>query len=168
MPRNFSVRASAPEDELLVTGLLEVSYPSLMAGSYDNDVLAAALPMMTRAMPELLSAGTYYLAENDDSQIIGCGGWTRERPRDGEPERELAHIRHFGTHPQWVRLGIGRAIYDKCEEQARSAGIRRLECYSSLNAKNFYAALGFRVVRQMDIRMGETLRVPAVLMERTI
>ena len=124
--------------------------------------------MMTRAMPELLSAGTYYLAETSAAQIVGCGGWTRERPGGGELKHELAHIRHFGTHPKWVRCGIGRAIFDKCEEEARSVGVRYFECYSSLNAKSFYAALGFQEIRQMDMRMGQFLRVPSILMERTI
>lgn len=168
MTPGYSVRISTPGDDRQVTALLEASYPVLMAGSYDADLLASALPMMTRAMPALLASGTYYLAETGNAQIVGCGGWTRERPGGGEIQPGLAHIRHFATHPEWGRRGIGSAIFDRCEAAARSAGVRRFECYSSLNAIRFYEALGFQAIRQVDVPMGDDLKLPAMLMGRTI
>jgi len=55
------VRTATPDDELRITELLAASYPMLMAGSYDATLLAAALPNMTRARPELLSAGDCFI-----------------------------------------------------------------------------------------------------------
>ncbi len=168
MPADFTVRVATPEDEFAVSGLLGASYPVLMASSYDEAVLAAALTSMTRANPALLSARTYYVAETEDGLIVGCGGWTRERPGDGQVVPELAHIRHFATHPEWVGRGIGRRLYARCEEEARSIGVRRFECYSSLNAEGFYAAIGFRSIRRIEVPMGADLTFPSVLMKRSI
>ena len=83
-------------------------------------------------------------------------------------EPELGHVRHFATHPKSVRHAIGRALYDRCETTARAAGVRRFECYASINAEDFYAALGFKMVRRTEIPMGKGLMLPSILMERSI
>lgn len=168
MPAKFTFRIAMPEDEASVGDLLKASYSALMLSSYDEAVLAGALPMITRANPSLLSAGTYYVAESEEGVIVGCGGWTRERPDTTELVPGLGHIRHFATHPSWIGRGVGRSIYAMCEEQARSAGLWRLECYSSLNAEGFYAALGFRSIRQIEVPMGQGVALPGVLMQRCI
>ena len=145
-----------------------MSYPVLMASSYDEADLVAVLSSITRANTALLSTGTYYLAVSEDGSVVGCGGWTRERPGNGEVATGLAHLRHFGTHPGWTRRGVGRAIYGTCERDARSADVRRFECYSSLNAKVFYAALGFKPIGHISLLIGHELKLPAILMERLI
>ncbi len=168
MPTDLTVRAATPADGAEVTALLEASYPVSMRPDYDEAVLAAALPSMTRASPALLSSGTYYLAISENGRVIGCGGWTRERPGSGEVAPDLAHIRHFATHPQSAGRGVGRAIYDKCEDAARSAGVRRFECYASLNAEGFYAALGFKPLRHVELPMGKNVKLPSIIMGRSI
>lgn len=124
-----------------------------MKPAYDAAMLDPALKLMTRANPKLLSSGTYYVAESEDGAVVGCGGWTRERPGGETAVGAVGHIRHFGTHPDWTRRGIGSAIFRRCEEDARASGIREFECYSSLNAENFYSALGFERIAVIDIEM---------------
>jgi N-acetylglutamate synthase-like GNAT family acetyltransferase len=139
-----------------------------MASAYDEDDLLPALRVMTRANPVLLGSGRYYVAEALDGTIVGCGGWSHERPGTNEVEAGLAHIRHFGTHPDWTKQGIGRAIYRCCEDAARAAGVCAFECQASLNAEDFYGSLGFERVRYMDIELecGRLLRV--MLMRRQL
>ena len=168
MTGDFEIRVAIPDDEAGVSGLLLDSYPVLMAAAYDATLLAAAVPIMARANPKLLQCGTYFVAEDASGVLIGCGGWTPERPGDGRIKRTLGHIRHFGVHPQPTRGGVGRALFQHCETTARAAGIQRFECYASLNAEAFYAALGFAAVRTIDIAMGPRLELPAVVMKRTI
>jgi N-acetylglutamate synthase-like GNAT family acetyltransferase len=168
MSNKFSTRATTLRDELLLSELLTASYPVLMEESYDATTLAVALPLMTRANTVLLSSGTYYLTENEDGTIVGCGGWSLERPGTGEIAPSLAHIRHFATHPDWTGRGIGRAIYAKCENAARSANVVRFECYASLNAEGFYSSLGFEKVRLVAVQMAPELKFPSVLMKRLL
>ena len=168
MGTEFTIRVAAPEDEPLVSALLKACYPVLMRPSYEKAALTAALPIITKANPLLLSSGNYYLAEACPGGAVGCGGWTRERPGSGEIVPELGHIRHFATHPDWIRRGIGYAVYKKCENQARRVGVRRFECYASLNGERFYRALGFKAVQEIAVPMGQDLRFPSILMERSI
>jgi N-acetylglutamate synthase-like GNAT family acetyltransferase len=148
--------------------LLESSYPVLMAAAYDEALLAPALRLMTKASVPLLASGTYYVAETRDGAIIGCGGWTRERPGTGTVEPGLGHVRHFGVYPAYTHRGVGRTIYRLCEAGARSAGVTVFECYASLNAEKFYSALGFESIHRMDLELQPGVTLPAMLMRRQI
>ena len=78
----FRVRTASPEDAEAVRALLHASYQSLMALGYEPVLFARALPILTKANPVLLSCGTWYVVEMPvaDGALIGCGGWTRQRP----------------------------------------------------------------------------------------
>jgi GNAT superfamily N-acetyltransferase len=134
MAESIAVRVACPQDGAAVEAVLGASYPDLMAAGYSADVLARALPLMVRANPALLCSGSYYVAEAHDGTVVGCGGWTSERPgAAGAPiDPTLGHIRHFATHPEWTRRGVARALLRRCLTDARAKGVRRFECY--LNA----------------------------------
>jgi GNAT superfamily N-acetyltransferase len=107
------------------------TYPVLFSGAYSAEVLVLALPLLTRSNPRLLPSGTFHVAKNDNGEIVGCGGWSFERPGSGEVVAGMGHIRHFATHPDWTRRGIGRALLSRCIGQAIEPGVGILECQSS-------------------------------------
>jgi N-acetylglutamate synthase-like GNAT family acetyltransferase len=165
---DYELRVATLEDAVAVDRLLQVSYAKLMATSYDEESLAPALKLLTKANPSLLGSGTYYLAELPTGFLVGCGGWTLERPGTGSIEPRVGHVRHFAVHPDWTRRGIGRAIFNSCERAAREAGVRTLECYSSLNAEKFYRSLDFKRIRWMDIELQPHVVLRTVLMRRDL
>jgi len=162
------IRTASLDDSDNTTTLLRKSYPALMRGAYEDAILDAALPAMTVAQPALLQSGSYYVAETPKGEIVGCGGWTKERPGSGEILAGVGHIRHFGVHPEWTRRGVGRAIYTRCREDARAAGMRSFECYSSVNGETFYAALGFESLKKIDVEMQDCITFPSVHMAAVI
>jgi N-acetylglutamate synthase-like GNAT family acetyltransferase len=164
MSSPVSIRTASSNDRDGVTNLLKESYPALMCHAYDDSILKAALPLMTVAQPTLLQSGSYYVAETTDGLIVGCGGWTKERPGSSEIRPGLGHIRHFGVHPHWTRRGIGHRIYARCVKDAKSEGVQRLECYSSLNGEAFYLALGFESSGRIEVEMADGIRFPSVHM----
>jgi GNAT superfamily N-acetyltransferase len=167
-PPAFSIRSASSADIDAVGTLLAASYSSLLAAHYDSDMLSRVLPQMTRANPALLGSGTYYVAESSPGVLVGCGGWTTARPGTGEMVEGEAHIRHFATHPRWARQGIGTSPLTRCFADARPRGVRRLHCFSTLNAERFYRALGFRTVGPIDVPMGPGLTCPGILMSREL
>jgi N-acetylglutamate synthase-like GNAT family acetyltransferase len=162
------IRIAAPEDAPAVTALLEVCYPKLFAAGYEADLLKLALPRMTKANPRLLASGNFFVAEAEAGRLVGCGGWSMERPGTSQIREGEAHIRHFATDPDWLRRGIGGTIIRQCVEQARAIGVKRLECYSSLVAVRFYEAMGFTVVGLMTMELGPDVALPGYLMRREI
>jgi N-acetylglutamate synthase-like GNAT family acetyltransferase len=140
----------------------------LLASNYDETTLDSALPYMVKANPNLLASGTYYVAEVELGTIVGCGGWTLEKPGTGEIVKGEAHIRHFAVHPDCIKRGIGTALLTRCITEARLGGIHKLHCFSTLNAEAFYRASGFQTIDFVDVRMGPSVEFRAVLMHREI
>lgn len=161
------MRPAVIADAAAVGQVLRASYPALMRDAYPADLLARALPPMTRPNPRLLGSGSYYLAEAD-GEPVGCGGWSAEAPGSTATEPGVAHIRHFATAAGWTGRGVGKRLYRRCEEDARAAGMTRFECFSSRNGEPFYAALGFERIEPLDVEMADGLRFPSVRMGRPI
>ena len=168
MEQTIAIRVATLADADGVTGVLEASYPELMRPGYREAVLQLALPAMVRANPKLLASGTYFVALANESLAVGCGGWTHEKPGSGEVEPGVGHLRHFATRPGWTGHGIGRRIYDRCEAEARAAGVRILEVYASMNAPPFYTSLGFSKVDDIVVTLAQNIEFPSVWMRRSI
>jgi N-acetylglutamate synthase-like GNAT family acetyltransferase len=162
------LRVATPDDAEAVAAVLGPSYRELWAEAYPAELLERALPTTTRANPELLESGRYYLVEATTGEPAGCGGWSAHPPGAAEPDPRRGHIRHFATHPAWLRRGVGRMLYERCEVDARAAGFTVFEAYASLNGEAFYAALGFRRVERIETPMPGGVRFPAIRMERAI
>ncbi|WP_342359101.1 GNAT family N-acetyltransferase [Terrarubrum flagellatum] len=165
---SITIRVATPDDAEAVSVVLAASYPTLLAGAYEPEELKRALPAMIRPNPKLLASGTYHVAQTADGEIVGCGGWTHERPGTGEIEPGLGHIRHFAIRADWAGRGVGRALYRRCEEEARAAGVTEFESYSTLNGERFYAALGFRAIETINLPMGDSATFRSVRMRRAL
>ena len=163
----MQVRRTYPEDAPLIDELLARAYPTLMADAYREEVLAVALPALTKSNAKLLTSGTYYVAE-EAGRILGCGGWTLERPGTSEVTPGVAHLRHFATDPDFVRRGVGRIIFRECAQAAARAGAKVFQAYSSLNAEPFYKSLGLARIKQINLPIPLTVAIPAILMEGSI
>lgn len=165
---SFQVRASTEADSDTVTALLQKSYAVLLKHAYDADTLDAALPLITKAQPDLLVCGSYYVAEDDTGRIIGAGGWTKHSPTGQGETPDNGNIRHFGTDPAQTGKGIGRALMSRCISDALAAGVIEFNCYSTLNSKAFYRACGFRSVEPFPITLPGGVVFPSVRMTRSL
>jgi N-acetylglutamate synthase-like GNAT family acetyltransferase len=166
MAVRISLRVAGPMDEPAVSSLLEASYIKLLARDYEPDLLAKLLPLVTKANSQLLTSEKFYVAQTELGEFIGCGGWSREQPGTDEIRQGEAHIRHFATHPNWIRRGVGRALLNRCIQDARNAAIKILECHSSLSAVDFYRASGFLVIRPIVMQSSPDVSTPGILLRR--
>jgi len=163
----IDVRIATSDDAATVARILGESYPLLLAGHYEPSLLARALPLMVHANPRLLVSGTYYLA-SIDGRAAGCGGWSHEEPGTGKMEVGVAHLRHFAVARDWTKRGVGKALFTRCEAEARAAGVKRLFCDSTLNGQAFYVALGFGSPKPMQMALAPDLLFPGIRLRRTI
>ena len=168
MIQPFHIRPSGKEDLAAIDGLLARSYPALLKADYPPSVLVLALPLISRANPNLVTCGTYFVAETDDGAIIAAGGWTREGPQAHAGLAGTGHIRHVVTDHTRTRQGVGRALMTRVLETARDAGLRHLKCQSTLTAVPFYEACGFQVVGEITISLRPGIDFPAIAMQRSI
>lgn len=161
----FTLRVATKQDIAAVDALLARAYPRLLKPDYAPSMLVLALPKISRAQPELVSCGTYYLVEQN-GELLGAGGWTAAAPGKGGLTRGVGHIRHVVTDDRATRRGVGRALLTHIAQNAKAQGLRRLQCYSTLTAAPFYGAMEFDTLGQITIPLGPGIDFPAVEMER--
>src|SRR6185503_2900154 len=82
---------------------------------------------------QLIADATYFVVEAD-SQVAGCGGWSRRATLYGgdhspgrdaallDPAVDAARVRAMYTRPGFARRGVGRLILTLCEAAARAEG----------------------------------------------
>jgi GNAT superfamily N-acetyltransferase len=150
----FSLRLAAPEDAAVIERLISASARQLCAGDYTPVQIEAALRGTWGLDSQLILDRTYFVAECG-ADVIGCGGWSRRRTLFGgdrasdrsitllDPERESARVRAFFVAPDWARKGIGRALLETCEREARAAGFRSLELGATLPGTRLYRSHGY-------------------------
>jgi len=71
------IRPTTHADIAAVDLLLATSCPALLKADYPPSLLVTALPIISRARPELLACGTYYAALRA-GKIVGAGGLDAE------------------------------------------------------------------------------------------
>jgi GNAT superfamily N-acetyltransferase len=174
----WTLRPSTADDSRAANELLQLSYSSLLPKDYDRSITDKALPVITTAQPELLMCGTWYLVHHPETnELVGCGGWSyhvhkkaQDSLTDCATERKVPHLRHFATHPDWLRTGIGRAIWDQtvldlagCADESK---LPTVEVFSSITGEAFYASLGFKPVKNVLLPIKNDCMFPCILMQR--
>ena len=152
---DYRIRRAGLDDRDAVEELIAESARSLSREEYSDEQIEAAIASVYGVDSELVRDGTYFVAEAG-GRLVGCGGWSRRRTLFGgdryagrdsgelDPAAEPAKIRAFFVHPSWARRGVGRALLETCEREAREYGFRALELMATLPGVKLYAAHGYR------------------------
>lgn len=171
---SLTVRPATPADMSAVDALLARAYPRLLAADYPPSVLVTALPIISRARPELLAGGRYFLAVAEDGSVLGAGGYSLHAPADphragsGRSPGGVGHVRHVVTDDRQIRRGIGRAILNRIFAHARREDVTLLECLATRTAVPFYLAIGFQALGPVDVPLRPGIVFPAVRMQKTL
>ena len=96
------------------------------------------------------------------------GGDKREKrdPAELNPLTESAKIRAFFVHPDWARKGIGKAILERCENEAMSAGFRSLELMSTIPGVRFYSACGYKGIKEIEYKLPSGISITFLPMKK--
>lgn len=176
---NWSPRLAYENDIPALEYLIPLSVRILQAPYYSPAQMEAAIGPVFGVDRQLIRDGTYFVIDHN-SQIVGCGGWSkrktlyggdRERPEDEEeldPKHDSARVRAFFVHPGWARRGIGRVILATCERAALAAGFQRAELVATLAGEPFYASFGYAVTERYEAPMANGLSLPVVRMGKNL
>ena len=112
--------------------------------------------------------------------MIGCGGWSRRKtlfggdkegsrnPEELDPEIDPAKIRAFFVHPDWVRKGVGKMIFEKCESESRIYGFKSLELMSTLPGIKFYQSCGFKGGDYVEYKLPSGINITFLPMRKKL
>ncbi|HEX9305214.1 MAG TPA: GNAT family N-acetyltransferase [Thermoanaerobaculia bacterium] len=175
----FALRKATLEDRSALERLIAASARGLSLPDYTPAQVEAALGSAFGVDSELIRDGTYFVAEADGC-IVGCGGWSRRATLFGsdaqpgrrsellDPAADSARIRAFFVHPDWARRGIGRAILERCEEEARDFGFRSAELLATLPGVPFYRSLGYEGEDRTRHTLRDDITIDFVPMRRSL
>ena len=166
---SLRVRPAGPSDITEIDALLARSYPVLLKADYAPSVLVTTIPLISKAQPRLVTSGTYFVVVDFKDAVVGAGGWTRSGPPGfASGPGQIGHVRHVVSDHRRLHEGIGRRLMEHVFLTARAAGVTQLECFSTLTAVPFYAALGFSELGPMTVQLRAGIDFPAVHMRRLL
>jgi len=175
--REFTLRLASRTDVTAIAAVMRESVAQLGRGVYGEQQIASSLQFICRPDEQLIDDGTYFVAIID-SEIAGCGGWSRRQKvysgsaaSGGEdallnPATDAARIRAMFVRPTWARRGIGRAILQHSEERAAAEGFRRFQLVAMRSAGRLYESCGYRAVREAPITLEDGVMLECTLMEK--
>jgi len=177
---SFVLRKATVADLAEISLLITDSVRGLGKGYYDDRQIELSIKSVFGVDRELIEDGTYFVAEIE-GRIVGCGGWSKRKTLYGasvygksrdsallDPETDPAKIRAFFIHPDAARKGIGRAILNVCEDEARRLGFRSAEMMSTLPGVPLYAACGYAGNERFEIPVGEGVTIGCIKMSKEL
>lgn len=162
-----NIRPAKLEDKPQLTDLIARSARELSADDYTPEQIEGALLGAFGVDTQLILDGTYFVAEAD-GKLVACGGWSKRRTLFGgdagsgrdagqlDPATDAAKIRAFFVDPAYARRGLGSAILERCEAEARACGFRRFEMMATLPGAKLYTRYGYSGTEriQYEVRPG--------------
>ena len=178
---NYSIRKATLNDRAEIEILIAESVRGLSREDYNERQIELSIKTVFGVDTELISDETYFVVESDDKQIVGCGGWSKcktlygasvySQSRNSEllnPEADAAKIRAFFIHPSFARKGIGKAILEACEREAKAHGFTSVEMMATLPGVKLYAVCGYAGSERIGVPVGEDIEIECVKMRKVL
>ncbi len=86
------------------------------------------------------SKKAHYFVATENEEILGIGGYDNEK------------VHTLFVDPKHHRKGIGKGILERALSEAKRDGIRTLDTWSTFHAEQFYAAFGFKKIKQFTLQ----------------
>jgi N-acetylglutamate synthase-like GNAT family acetyltransferase len=175
----YTIRKAKMNDCPAIEKLIALSARGLSAQDYTPEQIEGALQGAFGVDTQLIKDGTYFVVEAE-GLMVGCGGWSKRKTLFGSDKREArdpgeldpaidpAKIRAFFVHPDWARKGIGRALLDRCESEAKAAGFRSFEMMATLPGVRLYAACGYFGSEKVQYKLPSGKTIEFVPMKKSI
>ena len=166
----IALRLATRADIPRLSDLIARSARGLSVEEYRPEQVDGALRGAFGIDSQLIDDETYFVAD-ENGELAGCGGWSfrstlfggdARSGRDAsllDPSTQAAKIRAFFVEPSKARRGVGSALLERCESEARARGFAHAELMATLPGLKLYAARGYvggKMVRY-DLGAGESI-----------
>lgn len=175
----ITTRLATFNDISELQGLIALSVRGLSTNYYNQQQIESAIKYIFGVDTQLVTDGTYYVAEIDGI-TVGCGGWSKRNTLYGgdqhkeiedpllDPNHDAARIRAFFVHPDYARMGIGSYIIKVCETAAQNNGFKSLQLGATLPGVPLYEAMGYKATENIDQPMPDGVILPLVKMFKVL
>ena len=176
---SWHLRQATAADSAEIQELIARSIRALGAGDYSPEQIEGALQGAFGRDSQLVADGTYCVVESA-GRLIGCGGWSYRRTLFGgdtrggrdagtlDPSSDAAKIRAFFVDPDAARQGVGSALLEHCEAEARRHGFRRAEMMATLPGVRRYQARGYVPGERVHYPVGPGVSIEFLPMSKSL
>jgi|SRR5579883_2471437 len=176
---SWHLRQASPADSAEIQELIARSIRTLGLQDYSPQQIEGALQGAFGLDTQLIADGTYFVVESA-GRLIGCGGWSYRRTLFGgdaradrdagtlDPSSDAAKIRAFFVDPDAARQGIGSALLEHCEAEARRHGFRRAEMMATLPGVRLYQARGYVPGERVHYPVGSGVSIEFLPMSKSL
>jgi GNAT superfamily N-acetyltransferase len=176
---SWHLRQATAADSAEIQDLIARSIRALGAEDYSPEQIEGALKGAFGLDSQLVADGTFFVVESA-GRLVGCGGWSYRRTLFGgdaragrdagtlDPSIHAAKIRAFFVDPTAARQGIGAALLERCEAEARRQGFRRVEMMATLPGVRLYEARGYVPGARVHYPLGADLSIEFVPMSKSL
>jgi GNAT superfamily N-acetyltransferase len=150
----MTIRPFQPADATVICDLLIKAIRYSCTGFYTPEELNG---WINSRSPELflgdVANGGRYLIEEQRGRVNGFASW------------QGSELVSLFVDPQAMFLGVGKRLFNACEENAAKEGSRLTRLFALLNARTYYLPLGFRAVG-LHPTLKNGLSLPQFIMTR--
>jgi GNAT superfamily N-acetyltransferase len=176
---SWHLRQATAADSAEIEELIARSIRTLGLADYSPEQIEGALQGAFGLDTQLIADGTYFVVESA-GRLIGCGGWSFRRTLFGgdaraerdagtlDPSVDAAKIRAFFVDPDAARQGIGSALLEHCEAEARRHGFRRAEMMATLPGVRLYQARGYVPGERVHYPVGPGVSIEFLPMSKSL
>jgi len=177
---SYRLRNATLDDLPALHNLIARSIKELGANDYSPEQIDAALRAAFGVDTALIRDGTYFVAVTESDELVACGGWSRRRTLFGsdarverdesalDPRKDAAKIRAFFVDPAHARRGLGRALLERSESEAKNAGFSTLEMMATLPGVRLYEQCGYLADDPVTYPLPDGLSIRFVPMRKTV
>jgi len=174
------IRKAVIKDQTQIERLIAQSVRGLSGDDYTERQIELSIKSVFGVDTDLIFDNTYFVVAAGD-EIVGCGGWSKRKTLYGasvytisrdtnelDPKVDAAKIHAFFIAPHWARKGIGTAILEACENEAKSYGFREAEMMATLPGVKLYKARGYRGDERVGVDVGEGEEIDCIRMRKKL
>lgn len=175
------IRKAVFNDQPEIEKLIAESVRGLSRDVYNEQQIELSIKSVFGVDTELIADETYFVAEAEDGKIVGCGGWSKRKTLYGasiysqsrnsellNPETDAAKIRAFFIHPDFARKGIGTAILEACEKEAKDYGFKSAEMMATLPGVKLYKVRGYEGDEEVRVPVSENVDIICIKMRKSL
>jgi GNAT superfamily N-acetyltransferase len=174
-----TIRPATLDDKGELSDLIARSARELSVGDYTPEQIEGALRGAFGVDTQLILDRTYFVAEAD-GKLVACGGWSKRRTLFGgdarsgrdaaelDPATDAAKIRAFFVDPAYARRGLGAAILERCEAEAKACGFRRFEMMATLPGARLYERYGYGGTQRVQYEVQPGLSIEFIPMKKEV
>lgn len=150
------IRQASPDDCEAILRAYEASVSTLCAAHYNSDQIQSWLNHRQLRDYQAAVQNALVLVAEHDQEILGFA----------EMDRISGIIHALYVRPEDIGQGVGRALLGRLEQEARAAGLRRIQMDASLNSVAFLQARGFLPLGDSANSRSNRTALPFVRMEK--